>query len=435
MTTDTLRFLWSALLKLWAFSPVLVPTMTVYFTIVPVSLKVWIGAQNAPRVLRNPKPKVNRNHVKAFFLCKDPTMESIAFALLLIIVHGVDYFVPEDMGAKKWIVFGILFIPGTYSVRRLPVRSFALIVARTNFGVPFFIQTESAKFSYIGPIQVFAGAGACIYALLNPPCSVYEGLGYSQGILYGSFLHVLLLGTVATTTKERSLKFCILTGGLIGTVSAMIIVGAIFHVFIGGPPRAAPTCTTSGPQSRAVLKSSSLSCVFSWFVFEIIALCYKMDYSHALEFGRIAAPVVEFRRLDNANSDTTGKETTSHRVLQILPSFRIAFESPYFNASITGLLVSAVFMAILLAWLDVSGRLRSGYEFFQFFLNIISMPFVCTFPLALAYKRGELRKVWGYKEKWADNPKGVSLVSSETEISESTIGLEVCEDKPIEERC
>ncbi len=48
--------------------------------------------------------------------------------------------------------------------------------------------------------------------------------------------------------------------------------------------------------------------------------------------------------------------------------------------------------------------------------------------MALAYWRGEVRKVWGYGERWLDVPEGAPFISVDDESSESTPELEFCEN-------
>ncbi len=47
--------------------------------------------------------------------------------------------------------------------------------------------------------------------------------------------------------------------------------------------------------------------------------------------------------------------------------------------------------------------------------------------LALAYWRGEVRKVWGYGERWLDVPEGDSFIGAEDGSSEFAPALEFCE--------
>ncbi|KLO06614.1 hypothetical protein SCHPADRAFT_945949 [Schizopora paradoxa] len=432
MTTDvpTGTFLWSVVLRLWSFSPVLIPTIIVYVAIVPVSLKVWIGAQNAPRI--SDDSKAPRCRTSSFLFRQDPIVDTIVLTLVLIIVCIIDKFVSGDVEAKKWIIFGILFLSGTYSLWRLPIRHLTLIVGRTTDGPPFFNQVQAEKLSDFSLIRLFAGAGICSHALLNVSSAPLPGLGYSQRVLYGSFLHLLLLGTTVSTSNERKLKTRVLITGIIGTFYTIFITGGLFYVSRGGlVPRPPSVLFPFG--SFPILVQSCTSVFWSGCGFQIISLCYKMDYAFALESRKIATPVVRLRQPEGSSSSdasSTWKEIA--HVVRISSSFRPVFDKPYFNASVAGVIASAVFMAAFMAWLEAHDPSMSEDGVIQFFLSPVSMPFVCAFPLALAYKRGEFSKVWGYKEKWTEGPGYVPLVSSEppqpsTEPSAVSSWLELCE--------
>lgn len=161
----TTTFLWAVLHKLWDFSPILAPTIVIYLIDAPVSLKVrsrerndtssftvvtqvWIAAQNAPRLPENPElPKGTLAKPRQISPPWTANVEWAIIILFLLVALGMDYVV-GDLTAKKWLLYGLLVLPGTYAVSRvsspqsnsrfrfigsqLPWRPTNLLVARTS---------------------------------------------------------------------------------------------------------------------------------------------------------------------------------------------------------------------------------------------------------------------------------------------------------------
>ncbi|KLO06615.1 hypothetical protein SCHPADRAFT_945950 [Schizopora paradoxa] len=452
MTTAIPSFLWSVLCKLWDFCPVLVPTIIAYIAIAPVSLKVWIGAQNAPRRHGTPKITYRLTNILSEFLTS--YSETFLSALILAMACLFHIFVKGDLESKKMTILGMLVLPGSYSIWRVPIWSSILFVGRPHQGVPFFTQTRAEKPSVIVVlITLFVGFGICIGALLGVSNTYVQGC--CQAILYGSYLHLLLLGTVTHTGVERDLASRVIVVGLAGIACSMIVViGMLFHAFGDGsmPP------TDGGFESSSVLVQSAVSWLCAWANLEVITLLYRMDYAFALKSGRTVAPVVRVRQREgtsSADATSTGKVEEDSYVVVIPASLKLAFDKPYFNASIAGLIVSELLMASFAAYLEefrhdgLQSRLTSrtmletGPEWVRFYLNVVAAPFVCAFPMALAYMRGESRKVWEYRERWMDAPECVlqDVVSSESlppaiepSAFESSTWLELCEGKVLEEK-
>lgn len=78
--------------------------------------------------------------------------------------------------------------------------------------MPIFILPRESRSLVIRLIGVLTGIGLCCGALLNVSNTFIQGL--CQTVLYGSFLHTLLLGTVVSAAKERNLKLPIITAGI-----------------------------------------------------------------------------------------------------------------------------------------------------------------------------------------------------------------------------
>ncbi|KLO16546.1 hypothetical protein SCHPADRAFT_901494 [Schizopora paradoxa] len=434
MTTIVTSFLWSVLQKLWAFCPVLLPTIIVYAAIVPVSLKVWIGAQFAPRMPEHQQAKRRLNvNLNLLPSCWIPTLEAIVLAIFLIISAFVDIVVEMKPEVKKIIMFALLVFPGTYSVSRLPVRNLILMIGRSKKGAPFFIQLKEEKTPTFDSFAFVAGVSICCGAILNVTHMFLKR--FCQAILYGSFLHLLLLGTAVTSARaQRNMKNNLAAGIVWGSIGSAIVLGAVFYTGRNGL-FVHPNEDFGG---SSALVQGNVSFYWSYICFEIIALLYKMDHAFAQESGQVKVPNLKLRQPLGAKPDTsTNKEEVY--VVRIPTSFGRTFDKPYFYASLAGLVAAVLFVASFVTCLEFFGRSMTGYEWVRFYLNAVAAPFVCAFPMALAHYRGELGKVWEYGERWMDVPElpeHIPLINDsdcESDAGEKSTefadGLEFCDEK------
>ncbi|KLO16545.1 hypothetical protein SCHPADRAFT_937884 [Schizopora paradoxa] len=428
-TTAVTSFLWSVVQKLWVFCPVLLPTILAYVALAPVSLKVWIGAQFAPR--RN-KHRDNTSDLIPSFLY--PHQETIVLAVFLIVATLVDIFVKEVPVMKALIMFVILNFPGGYSVSRLPVRNHNLVIGRFKEGAPFFYQMKEEETLVFNTCACIAAFIVCFGAMLYEPHTFLRDL--CQVVLYGSFLHLLLLGTAVPMSRvsreERRPKDNLVAGMIGGTICIAVVAGAIFYM----GRRDGPFVLSD---EDSVLVHANVSWYWSMICFEIIALCYKMDYTFAQESGHVKVPDLKLRQPEGEKSDTSTDRTQQY-VVRIPTSFQPSFDKPYFYASLAGLIAAAVFLACFITCLEAMGRTILGYEWVRFYLSAVAAPFVCAFPMALAYRKREFKKVWGYRERWMDIPdlpvRVPFAVSSEekstdTESTDSAAGIELCDEESI----
>lgn len=233
----------------------------------------------------------------------------------------------------------------------------------------------------------------------------------------------------------------------------LVLIGMFSHAFEDG----SMSSSDGGSESSSVLVQSFVSWLSAWTILEVVTLLYRMDYAFALESGQIAAPAARLRLPEGttrSDAKSTGKPEENSYIVRVPASLKFTFNKPYFNASIAGFIVSVLLWASFAAYFDAHPdapvsqfaartMLEVGPEWIRFHLNGVAAPFVCAFPMALAYMRGESRKVWDYKEMWMDGPECVpqDVVSSETlpraresfAIKSST-WLELCEGKDVREK-
>jgi len=415
----TATFLWAVLHKLWDFSPVLAPTIVIYLIDAPFSLKVWIGAQHAPKFPDELEPPKRKGILENLRIVHPPWVADMEWALLasfLLIALGVDVFV-GDSTRKKFILYGILVLPGMYSFSRLPWRPTSVLVTRTKKGVPMFVQMMENS-TVVTSLQLLLGWGICSTALLWGSSTVVERL--CTTVLYASFLHIYILASVSRASKERGF---LLHTILAGALSFMLICATMIMLLwnaIHGPSAEESESPDRAPKSNKFNPTSielGVSLTHSWICFEFVSLCYRMDYAFASQSGE-GKPTPKLQRPKGASPGDKKFHT-----VRVLASFRPVFDKPYYKASIGGVVSSALFVASLgvrLHWLQ--------YKMTGYYLNL-SSPIICMVVLAVAYRRGEVRKVLAYGEGWLDVPEGDPFMSSaEDESSESAPDLEFCDN-------
>jgi len=410
-------FLWVVLHKLWDFTPILAPTIAIYLIDAPISLKVWIGAQHAPQGPDNAElPERKGRLAKLRLFCPPwPTnLESAVLGLFLTVVCFVDIFVKDDSTWKKFILYGILVLPGTYCVSRLPWRPVNLLVFRMKGGVPLFTQRKESKSVVVDLLDGLAGWAITSAALLCGSVTVVQRL--CAAILYGSFLHVFMLGSVPAAVKERNLRSRFIYGGIVGFVCVVVII-AIGYFGNSTKKSESPDVPSSDPTPKGRFSvtwaNQAVSLIWSSFCFELIALCHRMDYSFARESGQIGAPI--FRRPENT-CPPNAPPPNKIQAIRILASFQPVFCKPYYHASIAGIVSTAVGLTCLITSADRTGSIIAS-GMFGYYLNMTGAPVICLFIMALAYWRGEVRKVWAYGERWMDVPEGVPQVIDEDKLT------------------
>jgi len=270
------------------------------------------------------------------------------------------------------------------------------------------------------------GWGICSAALLWGSSTVVEQL--CTTVIFASFLHIYLLACVSTAALERSFWLRAILAGTSGFLLVCITMIVHFRDAKHGPSAEESESPDSNPRSNKIQSvptslDLSLSLWYSWVCFEFVALCYRMDYAFALESGGVSP--MKFRRPEGASPDK------KFHAVRVLASFQPVFDKPYYKASIAGVVVSALFLASLIVGLDPDGQILHGapYKTTGYYLNLIASPIICMVVLALAYWRGEVRKVWGYGERWWDAPEDdPSISGAEDELSKSAPDLEFCDN-------
>jgi len=281
-------------------------------------------------------------------------------------------------------------------------------------------QRKESKF-VVALVNVLAGWSITSAALLCGSATVVQRL--CAAVLYGSFMHVFMLASVTSDVKERSLRLRIICGGIVGFACAVFIIVTGYFGTSTKESLVVPSSDIASNEGQFPLAwvylSSSL--MWSWICFEYIALCYRMDYSFARQSEQVGAP--KFRQLENTRPGTA-PSPNKFPAIRVLASFQPTFDKPYYHASIAGVISTAVGLTCLITSVGRTGRII-GFKNFGVFFSVAGSSVVCLFVMALAYWRGEVRKVWGYGERWMDVPEGVPLISDE---DESTVPeFEFCE--------
>jgi len=170
----------------------------------------------------------------------------------------------------------------------------------------------------------------------------------------------------------------------------------------------------------------TVSLLYSLLCFEYVSLCYRMDYSFAVEAGKVKSPML-FQRMEEKG--TSASSPNDIQTIQAHASTQPVFDKPYYYASMAAVLTTAVGIACLVPPMTERNRILLIHELIVIFLNLAGVPIVCLFVMALAYWRGEVRKVWGYGERWMDEPKGVPapLIKDAKESAALRLELESCD--------
>ncbi|KLO18913.1 hypothetical protein SCHPADRAFT_885805 [Schizopora paradoxa] len=422
MTTIMTSSLWSVLRILLDFSQIIVPTIIVYLTDAPVSLKVWLGAQNAqslPKDLRAHVPE-SRGFLEKLRRLSPPwfaNLECALLALFLLVVSVVDMFMNESP-AKKFIIFGILVLPGTYSVWRLPLSPMILIIKSKI--VPIFVQLKEKSSVVYNLVLSLSGIGVCVVALLDGANSVVQKL--CQAVLYGAFLHIFTLASIPTAAK-RTLRRHVFLGAAVGVVFVVSFV--IIMVLFSGKTESHSGDLKPSKRNTPVWLHRMLSFTWSWIAFEFISLCYKMDYAFALDLGQVPTPRFRRSRVDAAKPIQAPEQQP--RIVRIHPSFQPSFDKPFYKASIAGLAFFAISMTYLTGVFERSypPARPEEYNQFPYFVSVLASPVIILFVLTLAYWKGEFRRVWNYEERWNDVPESVPFIDDEIESDDFTQDLEL----------
>lgn len=135
-----------------------------------------------------------------------------------------------------------------------------------------------------------------------------------------------------------------------------------------------------------------------------------MNYALALESGRTKT---QFRWSEG----TSPGVKKIHAIIVPAPfklNFDKRFDKPYYYASLASIFSAALFLAGLAAFFEPNVHLIDGYLMIGSHLNFVGSIIICVSVLALAYLRGEARKVWGYRERWLDvnAPEVIPLVDT-----------------------
>ncbi len=178
---------------------------------------------------------------------RPPWVADIEWVLLLfflLIALGVDIFV-GDSTRKKYILYGILVLPGIYSFSRVSSpqsttrRALSFIsslgglqicsslapkkeASHISFDVsvhltkskaaPIFVQVKEKNSTIVNSLQLLSGWGICSAALLWGSNTVVARL--CTTVLYASFLHIFTLASVSTAAKHRSFWRRFIVGGI-----------------------------------------------------------------------------------------------------------------------------------------------------------------------------------------------------------------------------
>ncbi|THG99917.1 hypothetical protein EW145_g7170 [Phellinidium pouzarii] len=422
---DGREFVIRVLSDLRNFAPVVIPTLFVYILESASSLKLWHAVQQT--IYLKPEPSVDGSGV-ADPAAVDKAIEkagsrlaienlTLTFLLVLLVVVGqlmkinggdalgID-FDESIFNYANWYdaYYAIaLFWPVVFlNARTINILggTSSRIVSRNAEGVPFIIidrgESRLGYRSFVMVLSIMIAIGTVW--IRNPIC---------VAIFYASLVHVLVSSTMVFKVVTMKQQFI---AALFFLCSSTIIFGLGFILRDGVPQRKVDVSSSSEIDWRALIISGFCS---HWpFIF--ISLSYRLDHSLARPDELLVGPFSAEGAINIAGAEQLrGPIITSSfpNIVSKSPSsvatFTESFSKPYFHAALGGWFSAYVLLAVLCS----TDHFTYVPEIMGMYLVYMSFPLIAIAVLVTAMVRGELRRVFAYKEDWLRKPVANSAVS------------------------
>ncbi|EJD01914.1 uncharacterized protein FOMMEDRAFT_147084 [Fomitiporia mediterranea MF3/22] len=147
--------------------------------------------------------------------------------------------------------------------------------------------------------------------------------------------------------------------------------------------------------------------IISMFVttghFHLIAFCYRVDHAFARPDEVLVGPPDIQVAVHNAAAVPGTRLSYPYSRFATSSQPYPRFKKPYFHTAMWGWLISYAIVAAL----KVTGYIDCEAESAGLFVLYIAPPLMSALVLLRALARGEVKKLWQYREDWARNPADV----------------------------
>ncbi|KLO18914.1 hypothetical protein SCHPADRAFT_93155 [Schizopora paradoxa] len=392
--------------------------LLVYAYEASVSLKVWLTVQELP-----PPSRIESTGRDGLDISKELDLRIGAHAgrdkVVLLFLLSIPLFAVLELAMDEprsnidrrsifLFAFPLIYASAkmmdTLAARDLQLGE--LFAVRTSSGVPILTFARSNKqlgFRFPIPALLY-GVFVAFYAL------------YTQGMLSSYLsLHFTLFFLVVngyqcnTILRFRGrVKYAVLFA-----IVAMFNFG---RAFLRIESSNDSPSSGSEEQCEMALEVLLLSCFFSYLPFELVALCYRFDYSCSKARGEISTKDIGIElcnakktdiqtlfdiQLPQRSEEYYGLQLPSLRSSAILATADPKFPKSYYHTACSSFVLSALLVFFLSS--ETVGLKFTGLATFDaigLYLMPVALPLMYIVVLLRAAGRGELGLLWNYEERW-----------------------------------
>ncbi|EJC99374.1 uncharacterized protein FOMMEDRAFT_160988 [Fomitiporia mediterranea MF3/22] len=451
-TTDSPDFIDNFVNELMSYAPVVLPTLIIYAIESCASLKLWHAVKQLPHhekevasddcelgvsTARQAEIAATRAAVKKEALRM--RIGYVCIALILLAISGFfekfladkgmlnrsrdgddnDTYVPEDVddsgpesesgyiryynstfGQIDWTMsyYAVtLFLPGIFLLAKMLYLLLGLkdrAVLRDAEGFLFWIPVSCDTQRIRRPRWVTAKV--VLSSILLSIGALWVHNSICSAVLFASFIHFMTSNCVPT--KKAAYRDTLISGFIMTLLACYIVI--FHHPEDSWPIRVSRFTPHVGGTNWSGL-------ILTMFVttghFHLIALCYRMDHAFARpDEVLVGQPDIQIALHNAATVPGTRLSYPYSRFATSLQPYP-RFKKPYFHTVMWGWLTSYVIVAAL----KVTGYIYCQAESASFLVLIIGPPVMNAVVLLRALARGEVKKLWQYREDWARNPADV----------------------------
>ncbi|THG99916.1 hypothetical protein EW145_g7171 [Phellinidium pouzarii] len=313
---------------------------------------------------------------------------NLLFTLILFLIAAVGQFMKIDRGDAVGIDFDepILNYTNWYDayyaitlfrpVVFLNARALNMLCGMTSRIV--FRNAEGV----IGRSKIKLGYRFFVTALsiLTAVGTVWTRNSICVAIFYASMVHFLVSSIVVS--KVVKMKQQIIAALFFLLFSAMLFGLKFVLGADGGPQQMLDT-----PSSEADWLALIFSALWSASPFFLISLSYRLDHSLAHPDELLVGPPSVDGMIAGAGAAASASSAAT---------FAEPFAKPYFHAALGGWLSAHALLAVLYS----TDHFTYVPELMGMYLVYVSLPLIVLAVLVTAMVRGELRRVFAYKEEW-----------------------------------
>ncbi|KAH8112883.1 hypothetical protein DFH11DRAFT_1728226 [Phellopilus nigrolimitatus] len=398
-------FVLRVLAELLSYYPVMVPSLLIFTIESASSLKMWQAVQRIP----HSKPVEagesdadalqQKEHVRKLALRKVVIGVVILFTFLMTVLLVPQVF-KLDATTLKFFYLGTLFVPVAVLIAFVTATLSGYLVrtvVRNAEGKPAMVIKPVEGRTKLPMILIAIWSTICSF------CALWFGLSAAIFVVNTALLQFLFgQSLVPTHAKFRE--------HIVVAIILAVMTSGIGLTMIFVENSSVPISLPIGidvDDNVVNWNSIFMSTFWSASSFSILSMCYRFDYANALpaDFKPLVSkkPVGFYIRHGDANE---------------------TFPTPYFTAAID----VYIFAYVIVALLSTGGVIKCRVENVAAYLLYIASPAMGITILLLATARGELRKLWGYKEDWNAIPsagEAQNTVGSEEKDEEKDVAEEI----------